>query len=477
MNANVVDEGDSSLNTNAGGVYDTSPTTAPTEAIIQAVADFQELCKKTGTDSDCAFFQRSLEAAERRLSALKAACINNGDAQSAAAGELILQKLKANTIDRLKAFYPNGVVMGRRTKGENSQRFLTIVAACKLIGITQQTFSNWVRQAFNDADGGGFNDRRHISKHSGLNHYKACPQEERDTICKLFKDVTVRNISIRTLYYELLDRGDPRISMSLSTIYRILRQAGIVDKHKPHARRKATYKPKSHVANAPNKVWVYDITYLFGVGGKQFYGIAIVDYYSRYIVASDVMEVQSDDNVAAFLKKAFEQNHIMPEELVLHTDNGPQMKSAITKNALHVYGISESHSRPHVSNDNAVMERCWGSLKHAIAGLPHRRFKDIEDARHEVEAAVKRLNQTPHSSLNYVTPEQRYFGLEADVLAKRKEHVLAIKAKHPERWPSNKVMNCEVVGPQVLNPHLSDEPREEKLTKVNNLTTVITKHA
>ncbi|MBU3845013.1 MAG: hypothetical protein H9847_09180 [Candidatus Anaerobiospirillum pullicola] len=87
------------------------------------------------------------------------------------------------------------------------------------MGITCQTFRNWLRDALAT---GNFDDRRHISKHKGTDHYNAFSAEDRALICQLFTAKGEFPESILARYHRYVAEGDPRIKFSLSTVYRIL---------------------------------------------------------------------------------------------------------------------------------------------------------------------------------------------------------------------------------------------------------------
>lgn len=130
------------------------------------------------------------------------------------------------------------------------------------------------------------------------------------------------------------------------------------------ARRRS--KPTAYSAEKPNEVWTWDITYLRSskYTGRFYYAYVIVDVYSRMVVSARVFEADNADFAVRFLGDAFRRYGIKPGQLVVHSDNGASMKAAPTLALLEKNGITFSHSRPRVSNDNPYSESFFRTLKY-----------------------------------------------------------------------------------------------------------------
>ena len=114
-------------------------------------------------------------------------------------------------------------------------------------------------------------------------------------------------------------------------------------------------------------------------------------------------------------------------------------------------GVMPSFSRPSVSNDNAYSESMFRTLKYH-SRKPCRPFDSTESAREWVATFVEWYNlEHRHSSIQFVTPEQRHRGEDVRLLAKRHQLYLAAREENPQRWPG-KTRNWEPVGPVSLNP-------------------------
>src|SRR5699024_10515970 len=219
-----------------------------------------------------------------------------------------------------------------------------------------------------------------------------------------------------------LDQG--RYVGSESTLYRVLRERGQMHhrgrQSAPQRKRVAT----THQAGGPNELWSWDITWLPGPArGTWFYLYLIMDVFSRKIVGDEVYARETGELACELIEKACWREHLSDRDkpLVLHSDNGSPMKAATFLEKLYDLGITPSHSRPRVSNDNAYSESLFKTLKFR-PGFPANGFATMEAAREWVLAFVRWYNgEHRHSMIRYVTPEQRHNGEAVEILAHRKQ--------------------------------------------------------
>lgn len=248
---------------------------------------------------------------------------------------------------------------------------------------------------------------------------------------------------------------------SESTIYRILREADQQHRRghslKPH-RHPA---PTTHIAEAPNQVWSWDITYLPSqVRGQYYYLYLLEDIYSRKGVGWEVHAEESGDNAATLLQRSVIREQCVRQPLVLHSDNGAPMKSATLLSKMYELGITPSRGRPRVSNDNAYSESLFRTLKYCPQ-WPRKGFASLEEARGWVQNFIHWYNnEHRHSRINFVTPAERHQGRDAEILAKRHQVYQEARAKHPERWSGN-TRNWNPAGPVQLNPERGREQEKQ----------------
>jgi putative transposase len=109
------------------------------------------------------------------------------------------------------------------------------------------------------------------------------------------------------------------------------------------------------------------------------------------------------------------------------------MKAKATAFLLADLGVTKSHSRPHVSNDNPFSESHFKTLKYQPR-FPTC-FGCIEDARQFCREFFAWYNQAHHHvSLGLMTPDQVHYGQADDIHAARQITLTAAFAAHPERF-------------------------------------------
>jgi transposase InsO family protein len=315
---------------------------------------------------------------------------------------------------------------------------------CERLGVTERTLQRWRRPETVE-------DRRcgpHTAPANKLS------QAEREHIRSLVTCEEFRDLSPKQIVPALADRG--QYVASEASFYRVMKAAQLLA-HRGLARAPTSRPKAEHVACMPNRVWTWDITYLRGpVKGAFLYLYLVVDVYSRRVMGWSVHEEESASHAANLIRRAWEAAG-QPEGLVLHSDNGGPMKGATMLATLQWLGVAPSFSRPRVSDDNAFSEALFRTLKYR-PNFPSRPFHGVADATAWVERFVAWYNtQHRHSAIRFVTPDERHFGRESEVLAQRHEVYQRAQLRHPERW-SRSTRNWTPAGPVRLNPSANTTP-------------------
>ncbi len=312
--------------------------------------------------------------------------------------------------------------------------------ACECIGISAKTFQRWIRP-----DNG--RDGRLDAKHEPGNKLS---ELERQRIIKVANEPEYADLPPSKIVPKLADKGI--YLASESTYYRVLKDAKQLShrqKARPTGQRK---KPMALVATGPNQLYSWDITYLpTAVKGIFLYLYLVMDIYSRKIVGWQVYEEESSTLAGELMTDICQCEGISPNQVTLHSDNGSPMKGATMLATLQELGVIPSFSRPSVSNDNPYSESLFRTLKYTPE-YPGGPFSDLLAVRTWVQRFVDWYNHEHlHSAINFVTPEQRHKGLDAKILANRKQVYELAKSNHPERW-SGDIRNWEPVEEVYLNP-------------------------
>lgn len=260
---------------------------------------------------------------------------------------------------------------------------------------------------------------------------RALSEAERQAIldelhCERFVDVSPTEV-----WAILLDEG--RYLGSLSTFYRLLREASGTRERRRQATHPAAVKPEL-IATEPNAVWSWDITKLRGPQKWSWFHLyVILDIYSRYVVGWMVASRESAGLAEVLIRQTCAKQGIGRHQLTIHADRGSSMTSKPVAFLLADLGVTQSHSRPHVSDDNPFSEAQFKTLKYR-PDFPDR-FDSIEAARLHCQDFFAWYNdEHRHTGLALHTAADVHYGLADTVRDKRAGVLDAAYAAHPERF-------------------------------------------
>lgn len=213
---------------------------------------------------------------------------------------------------------------------------------------------------------------------------------------------------------EALRQHDELESACRNTVAKSMRELGLA------SRVRRTFKPtttktdpskqpapntleQDFTADAPNRKWVTDITYVATVAG-WVYVAAVVDLFSRKVVGWAVSASLATDLVRDALRSAIEARRPNGKQLLHHSDRGCQYTSDAYQQLLRVMGIECSMSRTGCCYDNAVMERFFWSLKHEWTN--HETYANLEAVRLSVFKYIETFYNSVrlHQTLGYLSP-------------------------------------------------------------------------
>ena len=232
-------------------------------------------------------------------------------------------------------------------------------------------------------------------------------------------------------YATLLDEG--RYLCSIRTMYRVLEKHGEVRERRDQVRRAHYHKPEL-LAAAPNQVWSWDITKLMGPAKwTYFYLYVIMDIFSRYVVGWMVAHRELAVLAERLIGETCEKQNIGHDKLTIHADRGSSMRSKSVALLLSDLGVTKTHSRPHVSNDNPYSEAQFKTLKYRPE-FPDQ-FGSIEDARAFCQPFFNWYNEEHHhSGIALLTPAQVHYGKADEILRQRAVVLRAAYEQHPNRF-------------------------------------------
>ncbi len=156
----------------------------------------------------------------------------------------------------------------------------------------------------------------------------------------------------------------------------------------------------------PHMVWAIDITYIPMPSGSA-YLVAIIDWYSRYVLAWQLSNSLEASFCMDCLEKAIEWAELVP--FIFNSDQGSQFTSKRWIETLELLGAQVSHDGVKRAIHNIMIERLWRSLKYEDVYL--KRYSNMREANQGIESYFEFYNKRRwHQSFDYKTPEEMLLG-------------------------------------------------------------------
>ena len=264
--------------------------------------------------------------------------------------------------------------------------------------------------------------------------HRALAEDEVQEVLAVLNSERFADKAPAEVYATLLD--EERYLCSISTMYRILRRNAAVRERRNQLRHPDYAKPEL-LATGPNQLWSWDITKLKGPRpGSHFHLYVILDVFSRYVVGWMVAANESTTLAKHLIAESVGKQELDPEQLeilTLHADRGTSMRSNGVAQLLAGLGVTKTHSRPQVSNDNPYSESQFKTLKYR-PGFPAR-FGCLEDARAFCRDFFRWYNhEHRHHGIALLTPKTVHYGHVEEVLATRQAALNTAFNANPERF-------------------------------------------
>ena len=256
--------------------------------------------------------------------------------------------------------------------------------------------------------------------------------EERQTVINILHSDRFLDDTPYQVYATLLDEG--LYHCSIRTMYRLLTdEHGCVKERRKHVQRPNYVKPEL-LATSQNQVWSWDITKLKGPVKWTYYHLyVILDIFSRFVVGWMIAHREQDALAKRLIEDSCTKQNIKPDQLLVHADRGPSMRSKVVAHLLADLGVTKTHNRPHVSNDNPYSEAQFKTLKYCPE-FPER-FGSIQDARSFCQYFFNWYNKEHrHSGIALMTPEQVHYGMVDRVYQNRAAVLSEAFIRNPIRF-------------------------------------------
>lgn len=213
-------------------------------------------------------------------------------------------------------------------------------------------------------------------------------------------------ITAADIHRMLLSNGSIHLGqLSISTVERFVRSLRKEDGFTNNKDMRRYERP--HI----NEVWYGDTCYgpylKTKEGSKRVYVIALIDDASRFIVAANLFFNDNFENLMSVIRSAVSK-HGRPR--LFSFDNGPSYRNNQMELLAARIGSSVHYCEPFTPTSKSKIERWFLTLRmQYFATLDMRRFRSLEEFRHDFFSYVIRYNQTIHSSLSGRSPQERFF--------------------------------------------------------------------
>jgi putative transposase len=206
---------------------------------------------------------------------------------------------------------------------------------------------------------------------------RALSPDERASVLAILHSERFQDRSPAAVQATLLDEG--QYLCSTRTMYRILEQEGESGERRDQLVHPSYQRPEL-LATAPNQLWSWDITKLLGPAKwTYFYLYVILDVFSRYVTGWMVAHREAAELAKQFIEETIRKHQVPAGQLNIHADRGRVMTSKPLAFLMADLGVTKTHSRPYVSDDNPYSESHFRTMKYRPE-FPHR-FGCIQDSR------------------------------------------------------------------------------------------------
>ena len=228
----------------------------------------------------------------------------------------------------------------------------------------------------------------------------------------------------RRLAFMMLDENV--VAVSPSTVYRVLRQAGLLDRwNRKHSKKGTGF----HQPTRPHEHWHIDVSYL-NIGGTFYYLCMILDGFTRMIVHWEIREAMTEQDVECIVERARER--FPGERPRIISDNGPQFISRDFKEYIRLAGMTHVRTSPYYPQSNGKLERVNKTVK--AEALRINPPATLDEARQLVEKFVTYYNNVRlHSAIGYIAPADMLAGRGPEIWKARDEKLEAARERRRQR--------------------------------------------
>ncbi len=284
----------------------------------------------------------------------------------------------------------------------------------KWLGVSRSKYYNWKKRYGMKNDHNGLIPRdfwlTEAERLAIIEYFRRYPEEGYRSLCYMMMDADI-------------------VAVSPSSVYRVLKDAGYMDRWNRKASKKGTGFVQPIQAHDH---WHIDISYL-NICGTFYYMCSILDGYSRYIVHWEIREAMKEYDVEIILQKAREK---FPDENPrIISDNGPQFISKDFKEYIRLSGMTHVRTSPYYPQSNGKLERYHKTIKSTC--IRPKTPLSLEDGRRLVTDFVDHYNNKRlHSAIGYIAPIDKLEGRAEAIHAERDRKLEAAREARKQKRKS-----------------------------------------
>ena len=273
------------------------------------------------------------------------------------------------------------------------------------LGVPKSTYYRWLNRPFLDDRPGG----------SSTPWNRLTPQEQ---LAVLAVARELPELSCRQLAAWITDNQG--FSVSESTVYRILREEGLIKSAEMQLKAGKEFHRKT---TGPHQMWATDASYFKVIGWGYYYMVTVMDDYSRFILAHKLQRDMTSDSFVEVVQEAVDETGMtevpMADRTSLLSDNGSGYVSRAFGDYLRLVGIRHILAAPYHPQTNGKLERYHQTIKRDVNQVPYEVPSDLEAA---IATFVSYYNyRRYHMALGNVTPDDVLTGRRKQILQRRKE--------------------------------------------------------
>jgi len=307
-----------------------------------------------------------------------------------------------------------------------------------LLEVPPGSYYRWCRARAWGGPGAPESDSRPSNRGS---MYEVLESERQRIVAYALKHPEVRH---RELAWKMVDEGV--CAVSSSTVYRVLREAGLVCRWKPKVKARGSGRPAP--PGRPDELWQTDIRYT-KVGKRNYYLLSFLDVYSRYVAYHELLPWMDGLTVSVAAAAAIET---LPKEVrpTIQSDHGSGFIAKEFAGTLAESGVGHTWIRPHTPTDNGIIERYHRTIGEK---LEEHDLEDFTQAQEVIAGIIDHYNHRRlHSSLSYLRPVDYYRGDPEALLAERRRKLREARALRKQEnlklrqrlipWPEAENVAC-----------------------------------